>query len=95
MTGPSSAGSERKAMALSSSDLGVRRSSTMRPTGTIMAPAAPWITRAATSSVRVCDAAQPAELKANRAMAARKTRCPPNRSAAQPLMGTNTAVASR
>lgn len=95
MTGPSRAGMVRKAMALSRLALGMRRSKMMRPTGTIMAPAAPWTTRAATSWPRVPLAAQAMDPRVNSAMAARNTARAPNRSAAQPLMGTNTAVASR
>ena len=94
ITGPSSAGMDRKDMAFSRSCLGTVRSRMMRPTGTIMAPAMPCTMRARTSCGRSWARAQATELRVNRPMAATNTRRAPYRFA-QPLTGTNTATDSR
>ncbi|MNV66127.1 hypothetical protein D3C71_1588660 [compost metagenome] len=95
ITGPSSAGMDRKDMAFSRSCLGTVRSRMIRPTGTIIAPAIPWMIRATTSWGRSCESAQAMELSVNRPMAATNTLRAPYRSAAQPLTGTKTATDSR
>jgi len=75
--------------------LGTLRSTTNRPTGAIIAPAMPCSMRAAISSGRLCDRPQSSDETANSTMAARNTSLAPNRSATQPLIGRNTAEASR
>ena len=59
MTGAISAGQVRKAMALISSALAVVRSTTSRPTGTIIAPPTPCRTRVEVSIGRLVASAQP------------------------------------
>ena len=81
-------------MARTSSDLAVVRSTTSRPTGTIIAPPTPCRTRVATSVGRSTAAAQPSEARVKMAMAIMKIRRAPNRSASQPLIGMNTARVS-
>ncbi len=66
-----------------------------RPTGTIIAPPAPWTTRIATSSPRPEASAQPSEDRVNSAMALRKTRRAPKRATSQPLRGIRTARVTR
>ena len=82
-------------MAATSSDFGTVRSSTSRPTGTIMAPPMPCNTRAATR--KDSDSARPhsTEPTVNTMMAARNTRRAPKRSAIQPEVGMKTARLSR
>ena len=70
-------------------------STTMRPTGTIIAPPAPWTMRSATSSASVVLNAQPSEAAVKIAMADRKTRRGPKRTVIQPLSGMSTASVSR
>ena len=94
-TGPTSAGTVTQAMALTSSRLGTLRTSTMRPTGVIMAPPMPCTMRAMTKSVSELDSAQPIEPIMNTAMAARNTVRAPKRSAVQPLAGMKIASDSR
>ncbi|MNX65705.1 hypothetical protein D3C86_967730 [compost metagenome] len=77
ITGPSSAGMDRKDMALSRSCLGTVRSRMIRPTGTIIAPAIPWTMRAITSWGRSWDRAQATELRVKRPIAATNTRRAP------------------
>ena len=66
-----------------------------RPTGVIMAPPIPCTVRQSTISASVPDRPHSTELMVNTAMAARNTCRAPKRSAIQPLIGTNTASASR
>ncbi len=75
--------------------LSMLRNKTSRPTGTIMAPPKPCNTRAAVSSITLLERPQSMEPIVNRPIAARNTVRPPNRSAAQPLTGTNTARLSK
>ena len=75
--------------------LGILRSTTRRPTGTIIAPPTPCSTRAATSCAVLCDSAQRIEPTVKSTIAARNTRRAPWRSAIQPLNGMNTARLSR
>ena len=70
-------------------------STTMRPTGTIIAPPAPWTMRSATSSGSVVLSAQPSEAPVKIAMADRKIRRGPKRTVIQPLSGMSTASVSR
>ncbi|MNP73851.1 hypothetical protein D3C76_1706310 [compost metagenome] len=65
-----------------------------RPTGTIMAPPMPWITREAISSFSVSERAHRMDPRVNNTMALKNTRCTPNRSANQPLAGSITATVS-
>jgi hypothetical protein len=71
--------------------LAVVRSTTSRPTGTIIAPPAPCRTRVAVSTSRLGAAAHAAEASVNSAIASVNTRRAPNRSASQPLIGMSTA----
>ena len=87
ITGPSSAGMESNAIARTRSDLATVRSSTSRPTGTIIAPPMPWTMRAATSIGRFSARPHPAEPRVNTAIAEQNTGRAPNRSAIQPLAG--------
>ena len=93
--GPISAGVVTQAMAPTSSRLGMLRTTTMRPTGVIMAPPMPCTMRAMTKSVSELDSAQPIEPSTNTAMAARNTVRAPKRSAVQPLAGMKIASESR
>jgi hypothetical protein len=95
ITGPISAGVVTQAMALTRSRLEIERTSTMRPTGVIIAPPMPCTMRAMTKSVSEPDSAQPIEPTMNTAMAVLNTVRAPNRSAVQPLAGMNTASESR
>ena len=81
-------------MARTSSLLAVVRSTTSRPTGTIIAPPMPCSTRVATSIGRFTANAQPIEASVKIAIAVPKTRRAPNRSASQPLIGMSTASVS-
>lgn len=78
-------------MAETSSDFGTLRSRMMRPTGTIMAPPTPWISRAATSRGRLVDCEHRMEPRVKSPIAALKTRFVPKRSAITPLAGMKTA----
>ena len=71
------------------------RSTTSRPTGTIMAPPMPCRMRAAVKLHRLSLAAHRAEARVKTTIAAAKTERAPNRSATQPLAGMNTASVSR
>ena len=95
ITGPISAGIVSQASAEISSDFGTVRRITSRPTGTIMAPPMPCTMREATKSGSECAKPQAAEPKVKTTIAARNTVRAPNRSAAQPLKGMNTANDSR
>jgi hypothetical protein len=90
-TGPVSAGVVTQAIAPTSSRLGIERTMMSRPTGVIIAPPMPCTIRAITKSVSELETAQPIEPITNTAIAARNTVRAPNRSAAQPLAGMNTA----
>ncbi len=63
------------------------RSSTRRPTGTIIAPPMPWTMRAAMSVGRLSAMPHPAEPKVKTAIAQQNTGRAPNRSAIQPDSG--------
>ena len=78
-------------MARTSSDLGKVRTMVMRPTGTIMAPPMPWMTRQATSMSMSAARPHSSEPRVNSPIAEAKTRRVPKRSAIQPLIGMKTA----
>ena len=82
-------------MARTSSLFGTERTSTSRPTGTIMAPPRPWKTRASTNCGKESLIPQRIEPIVKITMAARNTVRAPKRSATQPLMGMNTARLKR
>ena len=73
---------------------GVARSTTSRPTGTIIAPPMPCSTRVPVRLVRSTAAAQPTEARVKIATALKNTRRAPNRSASHPLTGISTARVS-
>ena len=89
--GPTSDGIATKLMARTSSLFGNVRTSVSRPTGTIIAPPQPWMTRQSTSKWIWLTSPQSAEPSVNSAIAAAKTRRVPYLSATQPLIGMNTA----
>src|SRR5471032_795270 len=72
-----------------------QRSRITCPTGTIIAPAAPWAMRANDNCSSEAEKAQATDARVNSTMALTNTRRGPKRSAAQPLTGTNNATASR
>ena len=72
-TGPSSAGMVSHAIAATSSCFGAVRSSTRRPTGTIIAPPMPCSTREATRNASVSARPHRIEPTVNTAIAARNT----------------------
>jgi len=76
-------------------DFAARSNTTIRPTGTIIAPPAPWSTRIATSSPKVWLAAQPSDAIVNIAMAESSTQRYPKRSVIQLLKGISTATVTR
>src|SRR4051794_41980477 len=78
-------------MALMRSDLAVVRSTTSRPTGTIMAPPTPCRTRVAVSIGRPVAAAQATDARVKIATAVMKTRRAPNRGVNPPPAGISTA----
>jgi hypothetical protein len=82
-------------IALSNSLLLDERSTTVRPTGTIIAPAAPCAMRATMNAGSDVQSPHSAEMIAKRAMAAQKVVRAPMRSAIQPLSGMNAARATR
>ena len=65
------------------------------PTGAIMPPPAPWITRKTTSSVMFWATPQSAEPTVKTTMAVRRTRLPPKRSPSHPDAGMKTARLTR
>ena len=69
------------------SAFGTVRSRTSRPTGTIIAPPMPWMTRAPTNSHSVLDKPHRIEPSVKTTMAERNIVRAPNLSAAQPLAG--------
>ena len=78
-------------MAVTSSDRGKLRNRMSRPTGVIIAPPKPWITRISTSTGRLDDKPHRPEPMVNSASAPANTRRVPKRSANQELTGMNTA----
>ena len=94
-TGATRAGQVRVATACIRSALAVPRSTTRRPTGTISAPPQPCTMRAAVNAHRPWLSPHSTDATVNTAMAVMNTRRGPNRSAAQPLAGMNTASVSR
>jgi hypothetical protein len=82
-------------MATTISAFVTERSSTSRPTGTIMAPPIPCRMRAATSVASPLAWPHRMDPSVNSAMAPQNTVREPNRSATLPLAGMNTARASR
>jgi hypothetical protein len=89
--GPISAGITTKFMAASISDFGKVRTSASRPTGVIIAPPMPWMTREATNMCVLTDNPHASDPIVKSATAHVNTRLVPNRSAIQPLMGMKTA----
>ena len=94
ITGPISAGTVRYAIAETSSDFGIVRSTTSRPTGTIIAPPIPWRIRAITSCGSVSTSEQPIEPSVKTTIAEQNTVRAPNRSASQPESGMKMAEAA-
>ena len=84
-----------KESAATSSPLGTARITTMRPTGTIMAPPIPCTARQNTNSPSELEYAQPMEAAMNTVSASRNVVQAPTRSATQPLTGMNTARLTR
>ncbi len=80
-----------KLIARTSSDLRKVRTRVRRPTGTIMAPPAPWRMRQTTIRCRSLIRPQSIEPRVKTPIAAANTRRVPNRSATQPLIGMKTA----
>jgi hypothetical protein len=93
--GPMSEGMARKESARTSSFLGTARTTTMRPTGTIMAPPAPCNARHRTNSVSEPDEAQPIDAAMKIRSATRNVVQAPTRSATHPLTGMKTARLTR
>ena len=93
--GAASAGQVRIAMARMRSDFGVERSTESRPTGTIMAPPAPWTILAAVKLHNPVLNPQATDASVNTAMAEQKTVRAPNRSAMKPLAGSSRASVKR
>ena len=91
ITGATRPGQTSSDITLSSSALAVSASTTSRPTGTIIAPPAPWTTRNATSSARLELSAQASDERVKMTIAAMNTRRAPHRAANQPLSGISTA----
>ena len=94
-TGATSPGQTIVPIAVTRWRLSVIRSTISRPTGTIAAPPAPWTKRAAVKVHRPRDRPQRIEATVNSAIAPPTTVRGPNRSAIQPLIGMNTASATR
>ena len=93
ISGPTRAGMVNQPMALSSFSLGLEPTTMRRATGVIIAPPMPWRIRKTTSCSSELEKPQSTEPARKTVMATRNTRRAPNRSAAQPLTGTNTARA--
>ncbi|MNE80584.1 hypothetical protein D3C80_1771670 [compost metagenome] len=81
-------------MLRSRSSRGDQRNRIIIPTGTIIAPAAPWHSRARHSCNNDPARAQASDARVNSTMASTNRRRGPKRSAAQPLTGTASAAAS-
>ena len=95
ITGPISAGTVRYAIAATSSAFGIERSTTSRPTGTIIAPPMPWTMRASTSCGSDSTVEQPIEPSVNTTIAEVNTMRAPKRSASQPESGRKMPSESR
>src|SRR5262249_61377574 len=95
ITGAVRAGQVRKAIARTRSCFWVLRSTTRRPTGTIIAPPTPWRIRAAVNAGRLVLAAHTTEATVKVAIAEANTVRAPNRSVSQPLAGMKTATVRR
>ena len=91
ISGPTIAGMENHAIAVTRSDLSAARTSSRRPTGVIIAPPTPCRKRAATKASRELDMAQAREPSMKTAMAHWKTNRAPNRSAMRPEIGMKVA----
>ncbi len=94
-TGAISPGVVMNAIARSKSALAVLRSTTSRPTGTIIAPPIPCTMRANVNSGRFCASPQSTDESVNRTIALAKIVREPKRSATQPLTGMKTASVSK
>src|SRR4029079_6572120 len=90
-TGPTRAGTVSQASEPTSSLLDTVRRMTSRTTGTIIAQASAWTTRATTMPPIECDSPQRIEPMVKVAIAARKMMRAPTRDASQPDTGMNTA----
>ncbi len=90
-SGPIMAGTVSQAIADKSSDFGVVRRRTRRPTGVIIAPPAPWTIRAITNSGSDVASEHMIEPSMKTTIAARNTSRAPSLSAAQPEMGMKVA----
>ena len=73
----------------------VVRNTTRRPTGTIIAPPIPWMTRAAVNCHNPLLSPQRIEDNVKTTIAETNTVRAPNRSANQPLIGMKTASISK
>ena len=94
-TGATSPGVEMNCIMLTRSRLSVVRSTTSRPTGTIIAPPTPCTTRAAVNSQSVFDNPHRTEAAVKSAIALKKIVFEPKRSDIQPLEGMKIASVSR
>ncbi len=93
--GPIIAGMVIQFIAETSSLRGKLRSRISRPTGVIIAPPKPWITRVANSIGRFVASPHSADPAVKIAIAEQNTMRVPSRSAIQPLTGMNTARLSK
>ena len=93
--GPIRAGTVSQAIALTRSCLGIERSTTRRPTGTIIAPPIPCKMRAPTNSGKLFTAEQATDPSVKTTMAEQKTVRAPNLSAIQPDIGMKMPSDSR
>ena len=94
-TGATRAGQVRIAITRTMSSFGVSRSTTSRPTGTIIAPPMPCSVRAAVKLHSPWVSAHRTEAPVKTAMASMNMRRAPKRSAAQLLTGMKTVSATR
>ena len=94
-TGATRAGQVRIAIALIMRSFGVPRSTTRRPTGTIIAPPMPCSTRIAMNAPSESARPHSSDAPVNTAIAAANTVRAPIRSATQPLIGISTPSVSR
>jgi hypothetical protein len=94
-TGAISAGQTSTDITLRMSALAVRANTTRRPTGTIIAPPIPCMTRRTTSSAKLEESAHASEDSVKMAIAARNTGRAPHRCANQPPSGISTASVTR
>ena len=93
--GPIIAGIVIQFIAETSSERGKLRNRISLPTGVIIAPPKPWITRIASSTGRFGASPHNADPVVNIAIAEQKTIRAPSRSAIQPLTGMKTARLNR